>query len=142
MNDRNGHGPAQPGPSPQAAVPDIPELLGEIYEAAPAPERVSLIEHLMSPLSLLSAFAVANGVFARLWFQRGFQDNRIFAEDTYAVGRADVTALASFVQQVSVETIDGIAQVVANSPVLAATAAAALLIAAIGRKLGRSRDTH
>lgn len=119
---------------------DIPALVGEIYESASAPERVSLIEQLMSPLSLLAVFAVANGLFARLWFQRGFQDNRIRIEDTYVVGKADIAALTSFVQQVSMETIDGVAQVVANSPGLAATAAAALLLATIGRKLREARD--
>lgn len=132
------NGSSHAGPTEGAA--DIPALVGQVYEAASASERVSLIEHLMSPLSLLAVFAVANGLFARLWFQRGFQDNRIRVEDTFAVGKADVAALTDFVQQVSAETIDGIAQVVSASPGLAATAAAALLLAAIGRRFRMRRD--
>lgn len=133
MNDSSRSGLAD-------SAADIPVLVGQVYEAASAPERVRLIEHLMSPLSLLAVFAVANGLFARLWFQRGFQDSRIRIEDTFAVGKADVAALTDFVQQVSGETIDGIAQVVSSSPGLAATAAAALLLAAIGRRFGKRRD--
>jgi len=122
------------------ADPDIPQLVGEVYEAASAPERVSLIEQLMSPLSLLAVFGVANGLFARLWFERGFHDNRIRIEDTYAVGKADVAALTSFVQQVSIDAIDSLGEIVSSSPTLAATAAAVLLLAAIGRKLRAARD--
>lgn len=128
--------------TPVRAGSDIPRLVGDVYEAASAPERVSLIEKLMSPLSLMAAFAVSNGIFARLWFQRGFHDQRIRIEDTDIVGKADVTALASFVQQVSVEAVDSIGQVVASSPTLAATAAAALLLAAIARKLGTTHDAN
>lgn len=118
---------------------DIPELLGEIYEAASATERISLLERLISPLGLMAAFGVAGGVFARVWFQRDFQDSRILVEDTFAVGKDDVRALTSFVEQVSLETIDSIGQLVASSPALAATAAAALLLGTLGRRFSRGR---
>jgi hypothetical protein len=140
MNDRDDRTPGGIDSDPSApADNDIPELVGRVYEAASARERVSLIEHLMSPLSLMAAFAVSNGIFARLWFQRGFHDHRIRIEDTDIVGKADIAALTSFVQQVSTDTIAGIASIVADSPGLAATAAAALLVATLGRKLYSGR---
>jgi hypothetical protein len=140
MDNRDSQRPTGAARTPVRAEPDIPQLVGDVYEAASAPERVSLIEHLMSPLSLLAAFAVSNGIFARLWFQRGFHDQRIRIEDTDIVGKADIAALASFVQQVSVDAVDSIGQIVSSSPTLAATAAAALLLAAIARKLRTARD--
>ena len=116
----------------------IGQLVGRVYGDAPAGERRRLIEHLLQPLSLLSLFAVANGVFAKIWFRRDWQDLRVQVEDLDMIGPTDVTALVDFVQQVSVETIDGLSQVIAASPAMAASAAAALLIAALVRR-GQSR---
>jgi hypothetical protein len=123
--------------------PQIGELVEQVYSGAPAPERRRLLEHLLQPLSLLSLFTVANGVFARIWFRRGWQDLDIRIDDLDMVGTGDVVALVDFVQQVSVETIDQLTQVVAASPVLGASAAAALLVAALVqrvRPLGAGRE--
>lgn len=121
MTNRRGRAPKQ----------KIGQLVSRVYGAAPAGERRQLIEHLLQPLSLLSLFAVANGVFARIWFRRDWQDLHVRVEDLDMIGPSDVTALVDFVQQVSIDTIDGLTQVITTSPAMGASAAAALLIAAL-----------
>jgi hypothetical protein len=113
----------------------IGELLGQVYEAAPARERASLIEHLIRPLGVLSLLTVANGVFAKLWFRRDLQDLHVRLDDTYLVGKSEIVALADFVQQASVATIDGIADLIATSPGLAASTAAVMLLATLRKRL-------
>jgi len=80
-------------------------------------------------------------VFAKLWFRRGWEDLQIRLEDTQIVTNSDITALVNFVQQVSVETIADIGQVIASSPAWSASAAGALLLAALARRFrGRTPD--
>jgi hypothetical protein len=85
-------------------------------------------------LSLLSLLAVANGVFAKLWFRRGWQDLQIRLEDTQFVTNSDIVALVNFVQQVSTETIIGISQIIASSPAWSASAAGTMLLAALAQR--------
>ncbi len=106
----------------------IPQLLGQVYEAAPASERSRLVEQLVRPLGLLSLVAVAGGVFAGIRLRGGWPDFHVRLEDLPSVRASDVMALAEHAQQVSVEAVDGLAQVLAGSPVLAGSAAAALLV--------------
>ena len=111
--------------------PTIAQLAGQVYEAAPAIERCRLLEHLMRPLGVLSLVAVANGVFAKLWFRSGWHDLHIQEEDAHGVRAGDVIKLVDFVQQVSVEVVDDLAQLVGTLPMLACSAAAAMLVAAL-----------
>ncbi len=120
-----------PLPSYRESEPTIAQLAGQVYEAAPAIERCRLLEHLMHPLGVLSLVAVANGVFAKLWFRSGWHDLHIQAEDAHDVRAGDVIKLVDYVQQVSAEAIDGLAQLVTASPTMACSAAAATLVAAL-----------
>ena len=113
---------------PLGDEPNIAELVGLVYDAAPAAERSRLLEQLLQPLGVLSLVAVANGVFAKIWFQSRWQDLRVPLEDTQIVRASHVIALVDYVQQVSVQALDGLAQVVTTSPVMASTGAAALLV--------------
>lgn len=106
----------------------IPQLVGEVFEAAPAVERGHLLEQLLRPLGVLALVAVADGVFARVRFRGGWQDFRVRLEDAQSVRGSDVIALVDYVQQVSVEVVDGLAQTLMSSPMLAGSAAAALLV--------------
>ena len=124
---------ASHGVSDRAPEESIGYLVGRVYDASPAPERVRLIEHLLRPLSLMALLAVGNGVFAKLWFRRGWNDLQIRIEDTQIVRDSDIIALVDFVQQVSTETVDGIVQILSASPAMGATAAATLLVAALVR---------
>lgn len=118
---------ADPAPTPTDDAA-IPKLLGQVYEVAPVSERSRLVEQLVRPLGLLSLVAVAGGVFAGIRLRGGWPDFHVRLEDLPNVRASDVMALAEHAQQVSVEAVDGLAQVLAGSPVLAGSAAAALLV--------------
>lgn len=117
----------------------IPELVGALYEQAPAHERSKLLAHLMRPLGALSLVGIANGVFARIWFRHGWGELDIVAEDTMFVGPADVMELARYTEQVSMETIDAVGQLISSSPVLAGTSVAAMVIAAIMARRSKAK---
>ena len=116
-----------PGPLP-ASDQAIAQLVGQVYEAAPPTERSRLIEHLLKPLGVLSLVAIANGIFATIRFRAGWPDMRVQAEDLNKVQPSDVIALVTRVQQVSVQVVDGLAELLTASPVLTRSAAAALLL--------------
>ena len=103
-------------------------LVGKIYESAPAAERSNLITYLMKPLGVLSLVAVANGIFAKIRFRNDWPDVQVRPDDVQNIRAQDVVDLAQYAQQVSTQVIDGLARIVTGSPVLATSAAAALLI--------------
>ena len=122
--------------APAPAAPDlqIPDLLAQVYEAAPAVERCHLLEQLLQPLSLLSQAAVAGGVFAKIRLRCGWQQLDVRLDDLQNVRSADVAALVDYAQQVSVEAVDGLAQMLSAMPLLSGSAAAALLVAMLLRR--------
>jgi len=137
MNQQREPHIAAAGELPEAhAEVSLPQLVGEVYESAPAAERSRLLEHLMRPLGVLSMAVVANGIFSKLRFLGGWPDLHIRLEDAEAIRAEDVVALVDFVQQASSDVMYGLVQVVSESPVLSATAGATLLIATL---LKRSR---
>ena len=111
----------------------IPQLVARVYEDAPAEERIRLVEYLVRPLGLFALLAVANGVFARIWFRNPGQELRMSIEDALNVRPDDVMALADFVQQASHETVNGLLQVLA-SPALAGSVAVSVLVAELLRR--------
>jgi hypothetical protein len=120
--------PAQPPPNL------LPALVARVYEEAPPALRGHLLEHLLKPLSLLSLVAVANGLFARLTLGEGWALRRVSSEDASRVDSSDVMALVAHVQQVSVQAVDSLSKVIAGSPVLAGSAAAAMLLALLAKQ--------
>jgi hypothetical protein len=116
---------------------DMPELVARLYCEASPLEKSRLLELLVRPLGLLALFALADGVFARIWFRNG-QDRlqQIRVEDALAVSGQDIAALVDYVQQSSVDVLDGLLQIVIASPVLAGSSAAVLLVLALQRRTG------
>lgn len=112
----------------QAPADLVPLLVARVYEEAPPAVRGRLLEHLLKPLSVLSLAAVANGIFARMTLSQGWSKLKVSAEDAQSVATGDVIALVHHVQQVSVHAVDGLTKIVAASPVMAGSAAAALLM--------------
>ncbi len=113
------------GPVSEAA---IAQLVGQVYEIAPPAERSRLLEHLLKPLGVLSLVAIANGIFASIRFRSGWPDLHVRVEDAQNVQPGDVITLVSHVQQVSVHAVDGLADMLASSPMMTGSAAAALLM--------------
>jgi len=112
----------------------LAQLVGQVYETAPNTERKRLVEHLMKPLGILSLAVVANGIFVKIRFKGGWSDGLARMDDAQGVQVGDVIDLANFAQQVSTEAIGGLAQMLASSPVLASSVAAALLIKIVLRR--------
>lgn len=120
---------ATPDPARAAmAGMTLAQLVGQVYEGAPVAERSRLLAQLMKPLGVLSLMAVANGVFAKLRFSAGWPDLQGRLDDLQQVQASDVTSLASRVEQVSLQALDGLTQVLSTSPALASSTTAALLL--------------
>ena len=117
-----------------------PELVGKIYEAAPATERCHILEYLLKPLGALALVGVCNGIFTKIWFRSGWNDLHIRPEDAQSVQGIDVASLVDYVQQASNETIDGLATLLTTSPMMVYSAAAAMLVTVLVRRI-QSRRT-
>lgn len=116
----------------------LAQLIGHVYESAPPVVRSRLLEHLLRPLGVLSLVAVANGVFAKIQFHSEWQHLQDRVDDAQNVRASDVIALADHVQQVSVEAVNGLAQMLSASPLMAGSAAAAVLVTVLMQR-SRSR---
>ena len=127
--------PDRPGQSDQ----DIPQLVAQLYRDASPPEKSRLLELLVRPLGLLALFALADGVFARIWLRNGQDRFQARVEDALAVSGNDIATLVSYVQQSSVEVLDGLLQIINASPALAGSAAAMVVMLVLQRKAGRSQ---
>jgi hypothetical protein len=103
-----------------------------------------MLEHLMRPQGILSLMAVANGVFVSIRLRNPAIDPQVALEDTSAVQPNDVVKLADWVQQVSVEAIDGMTLLLSASPVLTRSTAAAVLMSLLiqisKQRISRSHD--
>ncbi len=106
----------------------VPQLVGQVYAAAPAIDRSHMLEHLLRPLGVLALVAVADGVFAKVRFRGGWPDLHVRLEDAQNVQASDVITLVDYVQQVSVHAVDGLAQMLTMTPMIATSAAAGLLV--------------
>ena len=106
----------------------VPQLVGQVYAAAPAIDRSHMLEHLLRPLGVLALVAVADGVFAKVRFRGGWPDLQVRLEDAQNVQASDVITLVDYVQQVSVHAVEGLAQMLAMTPMVATSAAAGLLV--------------
>ncbi|BCO28263.1 hypothetical protein MIZ03_3163 [Rhodoferax lithotrophicus] len=122
----------------QETEASIAQLVGQVYEIAPPAERSRLLEHLLKPLGVLSLMAIANGIFASIRFRSGWPDIHVRAEDVQNVQPDDVITLVNYVQQVSVQAVDGLADMLAGSAAIAGSAAAIMLIALLVQR-SRSR---
>ena len=109
----------------------LAQMVGKVYETAPVTLQSSLLEHLMRPLGVLALVSIANGTFAKIRFRSSWPDLRVQMADAQNVQVSDVIALVDRVQQVSVEALDGVAQILAASPLMASSAAAAVLVAVL-----------
>jgi hypothetical protein len=115
-------------PASDAAVA---RLVGVLYETAPMAERRRLLDCLLPSMGVLSLVAIANGVFARIRLRSDWAPAHVRLQDVQPIQAVDVVALVERVQQTRVEAIDDLVQWVMTSPILAGSAAAALLLAVL-----------
>ena len=118
----------------------VPQLVGQVYEAAPALEKSHMLELLLRPLGVLSLVSVAGGIFAKVRFRGGWPDLHVRLEDAQEVQARDVISLVDYVQQVSVHAVDGLAQMIAATPTMATSAAAGLLVTLLVQRINSRRS--
>lgn len=106
----------------------IAHLVGKLYNDAPLALKSHLLEHLMKPLGLLSLMTVANGIFAKIRFKGGWPTVQVRVEDAASVQAGDVTALVDYVQLVSAQGVEHLAQIISTEPMMTGSAVAAVLI--------------
>ncbi|MET0542895.1 MAG: hypothetical protein ABWZ88_14210 [Variovorax sp.] len=117
-----------PAPAGMASETQIPALVAQVYEAAPAEERCHLVETLLRPLGVLSLVAIAHGVFAKIRFRSAGHELNVRVDDLQNVSAADMMALVHHAQQVSIETVDSLVQQLSNSGSMTGSAAAIVLV--------------
>lgn len=117
----------------------VPEVVGKIYDIAPATERCRILEYLLQPLGALALVGVCNGIFTKIWFRSGWNELHIRPEDALSVQGIDVASLVDYVQQASNETIDGLASLLTTSPMMVYSAAAAMLVTVLVRRIKSRR---
>jgi hypothetical protein len=123
------------------AVPSVAQLVAQVYEAAPVADKSRLLEHLLRPMGVLALVAVADGVFAAIRFRGDWPQLHVRLEDAQGVRTSDIATLVDYVQQISGHAIDGLAQVISMSPMVATSASAALLLTLlVQRRSGRRRE--
>lgn len=121
--------------------PMLPELLGRVFEEAPVVQRGLIVEHLLKPLGLLAFVGVSGGIFAKLAWKDGTLSFKIPIEQIPSIETHHIVALAQRVQMVSTSTLESLAQVILQSPALASTAAAAMLISALHNRANNPAST-
>jgi hypothetical protein len=109
---------------------EIAKLVAAVYETIPPQEKSRMLGLLLRPLGILSMVAVADGIFARLWIRSGQQLTAFRLDDMQGIRASDVADLVTFVQQVSVETVDGLSAML-TSPALVGSATVAILLGAL-----------
>jgi hypothetical protein len=116
------------------------QLIGQVYELASPEVRRRLLAHLLRPLGVLSLVAVANGMFAKFRFGGDLQSLQVHVDDANAVGVKELTVLVDFVEQVSVDTINGLAGLLVATPGIAGTAAAVVLVSVLIKRAQSRRS--
>jgi hypothetical protein len=116
-----------------SALPEVKsrmlaQLVGKVYETAPPTLQSRLLHQLIRPLGILSLLAIANGIFAKLWFRSTWPEMQVQLEDAQNIRTSDVILLVEHVQQVSMDAVDGLAHLLAVSPLMTSSAAAAVLV--------------
>ncbi len=138
------------GPNPIGSTPasagaasetEIPALVAQVYEAAPAEERCHLVETLLRPLGVLSLVAIAHGVFAKIRFRSAGHELKVRVDDLRNVSAADMMALVHHAQQVSIETVDSLVQQLSSSGSMTSSAAAIVLVGLLVQRARARRTT-
>ena len=120
--------------------PDLADVPLVEHVVAEVTERSRMLEQLLKPLGVMSLMGVAHGLFANLRFRGNPTDFHVRPEDALNVQANDISALVYHAQQFNVDAVDGLAQVLSASPLSTGSAAAAMLIAILMRRVRARRE--
>ena len=127
--------------SPEQQGKALSLLIGQVYASASPLLKARLLQRLVAPLGVLAAVAVAHGAFARIKLQTGWQELpglQGLGPELQKISVDDVVALADRVQLLGTDALLRLADLIGKSPVLASSAAAALLMSLLIRSAQNS----
>jgi hypothetical protein len=125
--------PGRQGDEPGAPASDasVPTLVAALYDEAPTPLRVRLLNGLLRPVGPLALAAVAAGAFARLLPSERWSSVQVQLDDVLGIQAQQVLELALYVEQKAPELLWRLAETVATSPLALSTISGALLLMAL-----------
>jgi hypothetical protein len=110
---------------------NVPELVSAVYEEAPAPLRIRLLECLVRPLGPLALVAIAGGAFAHLLYRLRRNAAPISPNDANRVTPDQVLELTNFVEQCSPDALLHVGALIADRPLAAVTMRGTTLLTAL-----------
>lgn len=130
---RNHPAPSWPAPRRVQSA----RLITRLYTGADASLRARMLACLLRPLSPLGIVAVAAGAFAGFVHRGGDSDSlRVALEDVGRYSNEQIFELARFVEQVSPDALQQVANLIADNPVgiAAFSASVAMLLLRLLRR--------
>ena len=110
---------------------NIPELVSDVYDKAPAPLRTKLLECLLGPVGPLALVAIATGAFGHLLYRLRQDGMPISLDDAARITSNQVLELARFVEQSSPDALLQLGSLIADSPIGVATMSGSTLLLAL-----------
>ncbi|SPJ16081.1 hypothetical protein SBBP2_1830007 [Burkholderiales bacterium] len=110
---------------------NIPELVSDVYDKAPAPLRTKLLECLLGPVGPLALVAIATGAFGHLLYRLRQDGMPISLDDAARITSNHVLELARFVEQSSPDALLQLGSLIADSPIGVATMSGSALLLAL-----------
>jgi len=110
---------------------NIPELVSDVYDKAPAPLRTKLLECLLGPVGPLALVAIATGAFGHLLYRLRQDGMPISLDDAARITSNQVLELARFVEQSSPDALLPLGSLIADSPIGVATMSGSALLLAL-----------
>lgn len=106
----------------------IGQLASQVFNAASLIDRARILENLLRPLDVVSLVAVTNGIFNQMRPHDGGPDMRIDADACQNVQAREVADLVDRLLLTGSESVDGLANIVAASSIMANSPAGVLLV--------------
>jgi hypothetical protein len=117
----------------------VPRLITRMYATSDERLRARLLGCLLKPLGSLGLVAIAAGAFAGFLQRRGTEGIKVSIEDVSRYSIDQIAELVRFVGQVSPESLQAVANTLADNPV-GITAFSASVLLLLMRTLDSSRE--
>lgn len=128
------------GFEPPAQEHMLAQLVGKVFDDAPMPVRIRLIELLLQPVGVLALIVVANGVFGKICLLGGLPQTSLSPDDVQTVRPADVSALTEHVLHTCNDALNGLSDLLLSAPALDGSAAATALLGLLLQRAQQRRS--
>lgn len=121
-----------PSSDPAPALPT--KAVVRAWDAAPATERVALLERLLQPVGPLARLAVASGAFSMYFLREHWTEVHVRLEDAARFSADEVLELARFATDVQPDVLQGLANGAGTAGMVGVVGLAAALLVAVWRR--------